>query len=114
MRQRLSLVITLLLFSICSFAQNAVVLGIVKDEAGNKVELATVAIQNTAFSTFTDPNGRFRIDVPTDKRYVLVVTFGLAYSEYKKELSLKPSDTLTLNITLKSKSHVLTEVTVKQ
>jgi hypothetical protein len=115
MLRKISLTITLVLITICSFAQNAVIYGIVKDEAGNNIELTTVAIQGTAIGTMTDANGRFRLDVPTDKRYVLAIPESVSYNEYKKPLGdLAANEELTLRITLKSKGHMLTEFEVKK
>jgi hypothetical protein len=113
MLRKIGLTITLLFITICSFAQDAVVYGTVKDEAGNIVELATVAIQNTSIGTITDPDGKFKLSVPTDKRYILVVSFGSLYTTYKKSLSLTPGQQLEVKVELKSETHVIDEVTIK-
>jgi hypothetical protein len=112
MLRNIALTITLLLFTICSSAQDAVVFGTVKNESGKAVELATVALQETSIGTLTDRDGKFRLLVPADKRYVLVITSAGEYKTFTKSLALVPGQQLEVNVQLKSESHTIEEVTI--
>jgi hypothetical protein len=113
MLRKIALSITLLLVTLCAYAQTAVVYGTVTDEAGNNIELATVGVQGTSIGATTGPDGKFRLEIPTDKRYMIVVSFGSLYTEFRKSVSLSPGQQFLLNVQLKSESHVIQEVVVR-
>ncbi len=113
MLRKTGLTITLLLLTICSFAQTASVYGIVKNEAGVAIEHATVAVKGTAIGMTTDPQGKYRLDIPANKTYTLVVLFDLDYNEYTRQIELTPGEQRQINVTLKSKNNVLKEVVIK-
>ena len=67
MRKILSLLAVLLLFSAMTFAQTKSVTGKVRDEKGEPIPFATVAIKGTKTAVAADANGNFSISAPANK-----------------------------------------------
>ena len=63
MTKRFLLAIMLLVFSICTFAQQNVVTGTVKAEDGSPLPGATVQIKGTTTGTVTDIDGKYTLSV---------------------------------------------------
>lgn len=113
MLRRLAAVITLLLFTICTHAQTAIVYGTVKDETDSTVESATIAVAGTSIGTQTGPGGKYRLEVPADKKITLVASFGFDYTDFKRDLNLGPKQEFRLDIVLRTKSNVIDEVIIR-
>ncbi|MBS1644973.1 MAG: TonB-dependent receptor [Bacteroidetes bacterium] len=89
--------------------QTAFVSGIVKNESGRPIELATISLSSEPNGTNTDPKGSYRIEVPADKRIVL--NFSFVTSETQKvSLKLKAGEEHKLDIVLKSRANSMKEV----
>lgn len=112
MLRNIGLTITLLLFTICSFAQDAVVYGTVKNETGKTIELATVALQGTSIGTITNPDGQYRLVVPAEKRHLLVISYAGEYKTFVKAITLTAGQQLEVNVQLKEANHEIEEVTI--
>lgn len=80
--------------------------GTVKDEAGEPLIGVSVAVKGTAVQAATDANGRFQLDAP-DNAQVLVFTY---IGKQTQEVKLGAAN--AYNITLKSSTNELEEVTV--
>jgi len=63
MRKIVSLLAVLLLFTAMAYAQNRTVTGKVRDEKGDPIPFATVAIKGTRTATAADANGNFSINL---------------------------------------------------
>ena len=99
--------ITFLLLSLTSFAQQKKVNGIVLDaKSNNPLEGATVEINNRKISTLTNANGKFEIMVPTGE-IVLKVSF-VGYQT--REIPLNGQTTISID--LESSSTSLNDVVV--
>ena len=84
----------ILIFQVCipSFAQSKVILGIVKDKAGEPVPYVSVALaRDGAIVTggMTDDNGMFQIKVDAGK-YTLTAEF-IGYSKETRQVEVKAS-----------------------
>lgn len=109
-----SAVLLLLLFvfllSFAVNAQTATVSGTVT--SGNKpVPYASLVLAGTAFGTVTDSIGNFSIKNIPASNYTLQVS-AIGYADYKKSISFKTNDRLTLSISLSEKNQSLVEVVV--
>ncbi|NPV11638.1 MAG: TonB-dependent receptor [Ignavibacteria bacterium] len=89
-------------FSHILFSQTIVstIEGKVTDETGSPLPLANVFIKETNIGTTTDSKGNFRL-ITKPGNYTLEVSY-VGYEKKKIEISLKPDQTLHLNIKLKS------------
>lgn len=89
-------------FSHILFSQTIVstIEGKVTDETGSPLPLANVFIKETNIGTTTDTKGNFRL-ITKPGNYTLEVSY-VGYEKKKIEISLKPDQTLHLNIKLKS------------
>jgi len=115
MFQKIGGIIIMLLFTVfAANAQNAkaTVNGMVTDEQGKPIELVAVGIANTGIGTYTDPKGKYTLEVSAGKNITLTFSF-LGYDAQKKTISVKENDKRTLNIVLSSHYTMLTEFRVK-
>ncbi len=102
----------LLGFSGIAFGQTAVVQGLITDESHQPVELANIALKGETKGTVTDKTGRFKLEVPADKKITLVVTYiGLVNREIS--LKLKPGEVKQLDISLQSSTTTLPGLEIK-
>ena len=84
---------------------NMTVEGVVRDEEGNLVKAATVSIKETAKSTSTDENGKFKLD-----GVVIGNTLLISHRHYES-FSIEISGTTKLDfITLRKKDNNLNEI----
>lgn len=104
MRKILSLLAVLVLCSVFAFGQNRVITGQVKDDKGDPIPFASVAIKGSNKGTTTDVNGNFRIEGKTGD--VLVIS---AVGLKEREVAVGSSN--TYNVALE-KSGNLQEVVV--
>src|SRR5215213_11917953 len=74
MRKILSLLAVLLLFGAMTYAQNKTVTGKVRDEKGDPIPFATVAIKGTKSAVAADANGNFTINVKDGSTLVISST----------------------------------------
>lgn len=113
MYQKASLFLcVLILLTLTSSAQNAVIFGTVKDDAGKGAELVTVAVEGTSLGTTTQPEGDYELEVPAGKKIMLVfssVNFGVE----KRSFTLTAGERKRVDVTLKGKVNTLTEFVKK-
>jgi len=87
---------------------NMTVEGVVRDEEGNLVKAATVSIKETAKSTSTDENGKFKLD-----GVVIGNTLLISHKHYES-FSIEISGTTKLDfITLRKKDNNLNEIFIE-
>ncbi|WP_395064569.1 carboxypeptidase-like regulatory domain-containing protein [Flavobacterium sp.] len=98
-----------LLVTIVSFAQNAKVTGVVLDENKNPVEAVNVSYQSK--SAVTDSNGFYVIEIPANKKVVLVYTH-VALKSITQTFQLKPNEVVEYNPIINNKADQLSEVVV--
>jgi hypothetical protein len=97
------------LFSIISLAQTAKVTGVVLDENQNPVEGVNVSYQSK--SVETDTNGFYVIEIPSNKKVVLVYTH-VALKSITATFELKPSEVLDYNPIMNGKNEQLDDVVI--
>ncbi len=86
---------------------------VIDGQSGAPIELATLYVEGTQTITETDAEGRFRLDVPAGRDFVLVVR-RVGYAERKIRLSaLKPGAGRALRIALHPASDDNPEIVVR-
>jgi hypothetical protein len=103
------LALLFLLFTLISFSQNAKVTGLVLDENKNPVEGVNVSYQSK--SAITDANGFYTIEIPANKKVVLVYSH-ISLKSSTATFDLKPNDIVEYNPLLNSKSETLQDVII--
>ena len=103
------LTLLFIFFGLVSFAQTAKVTGIVLDENKNPVEGVNISYQSK--SSVTDTNGFYVIEVPSNKKVVLVYTH-VALKSITATFQLKPSEVLEYNPVINNKADQLSEVVI--
>jgi hypothetical protein len=98
-----------LFYSILTFSQNAKVTGIVLDE--NKNPLENVNISYLSKSAITNNNGYYVIEVPANKKVVLIYTH-IALKSITATFELKSNETIEFNPVITNKADQLSEVVI--
>ena len=98
-----------LLLTLISFSQNAKVTGLVLDENKNPVEGVNVSYQSK--SAITDANGFYAIEIPANKKVVLVYTH-VALKSITQTFLLKPNEAVEFNPVINNKADQLSEVII--
>ena len=98
-----------LLFTFVTFAQSSKVTGIVLDENKNPVEGVNVSYLSK--SSITDSNGFYVIEVPSNKKVVLVYTH-VALKSITATFQLKPNEVLEYNPVINNKENQLGDVII--
>lgn len=80
--------------------------GSVKNEQGEPIAGATIAVKNTTIATQAGNNGEFTLSVPDEKKVLLISSIGYEETEYTI------TDTKNINIVLKVKATIGKEVVV--
>ena len=104
---KILLTLFLIFVNVISFAQS--VSGIVRNEAGEPLALATVSALGSNFSTTTNFNGQYKLSL-TPGKYTLQFRF-LGYEELDKEVEFI-GHPLVLDVVMKQKEINLNEVTI--
>jgi hypothetical protein len=107
------LTLLLLLFATSAAAQTAHLSGKVLDDAKKPVESASVQVTGEPTGTTTNQDGEYELDVPAGKKITVNVSF-VGFETQKHSLKLEPGDRKTLNVTFKSASTQIGEVTVRR
>ena len=104
-------ILSLLFFlvTIVTFSQNARVTGVVLDENKNPVDGVNVSCQGK--STVTDSNGFYRIDIPANKKVILVYTH-VSLKSATQSFQLKPNEIVEFNPVINNKENQLSEVII--
>ncbi|MCS6934443.1 MAG: carboxypeptidase regulatory-like domain-containing protein [Chitinophagales bacterium] len=75
--------------------------GHVTDSLGNPVELVAVTVQEyPRFATVTDRSGYYELRVPAREKITLVFSSNLTIITERRNITLQPGETTTLNITV--------------
>lgn len=88
-----------LLLAVAAGAQTGTVRGVVKDDAGNPLELVVVGVQGTTIGINTDPQGGYSIPVPAGRQTIVFSLLG--YSRFSRTIQVTAGQTYDLNATLK-------------
>ncbi len=111
-QKRIFLLFTLIFLFNCSYAQKAVVTGIVRDEKGKGLEQTVIADEETGIGTYTDAKGFYRLEISADKNITII--FGYAgYETQRRRVNVKAGDTRTIDVRLKESANLLPEFTKK-
>jgi len=110
LQKRLLLSVVLLLSFVCTYAQRAVITGIVHDDQGKPMEGAVVADELTGIGTNTNAKGYYMLEVAADKRIGIIFGF-IGYNSQNKHITLKAGETRTIDVTLAANTKELEEFT---
>lgn len=98
--------------SIYTYAQTATLQGRVTNERGRALDAATVAVEGATIGATTNEKGQYTLQVPAGSAIKVVFSYS-GFLTDKKEITLNPNETKTLDIRLKKVDKELTGVTVK-
>ena len=117
MRRKLHILIALcslgiLLGSTAAFAQRTKVFGVVRDQQGNPVELASVRVQGTAVMTATDLQGRYSLYCER-RDSILLLYSQIGYTPRRRLLRGIQSDSVRLDVVLPTMETALEAATVQ-
>ncbi|HWJ29701.1 MAG TPA: SusC/RagA family TonB-linked outer membrane protein, partial [Flavisolibacter sp.] len=99
--------ILVLFFSVSLFAQQRTVSGKVSDQEGNQpMGGVSINVKGTTINTVTNAEGKFSINVPSDKSVLLFTYVGYGTEE------VKVGNLSTINVTLSSTNKKMDEVVV--
>ncbi|MBN1988421.1 MAG: TonB-dependent receptor [Bacteroidales bacterium] len=96
---RLSFILSLLIsLSFVSFSSEdrVTISGTIRDEQGNPVALAMVAIENSSQGAFTDSSGSYSFQSAVGKQVLVVSVVG--YNTIRKEVVIRRSETLDFTL----------------
>lgn len=102
----------LLLLAAPALAQQAILTGTVRDEQGKGLELVNVSLEGSATATSTDPQGKYRLELPAGSNITIVFTY-LSSEPVRRHLNLQPGETRSLDLVLKNRTIVIEEVVKK-
>ncbi|WP_439881634.1 TonB-dependent receptor [Pontibacter sp. MBLB2868] len=111
--RKLLLCLIILLTAAASQAQNltATVQGTVKNELGKPAQMVTVALEGSVLGTYTDANGKYRLENIQPGNYTLRVG-GVGYGTIQKPITLSTGQNLNIDFTIATASKALGEVIV--
>ncbi|HXS37259.1 MAG TPA: TonB-dependent receptor [Flavipsychrobacter sp.] len=112
MFQKLLATTTLLFSFLFSYAQQATISGLVKDEQGKPIDQATVAVAGTDIGTHTNEKGYYLLQVPAQKNITIVFTY-VGFETLKKPVSFKSDETRTWDVVLKVQATTIQEFVKK-
>ncbi len=112
--KRLALLIATLLIAFNTWAQTTgTVEGLVYDEDGYPIDLANVGLVGTTIGTRTNKGGTFRLEIPTDRAYVITVTY-LGFKPFRQSVKLEPGTEKKLRIAMERKTTDIREFEKKE
>ncbi|MDZ7764181.1 MAG: TonB-dependent receptor [Melioribacteraceae bacterium] len=109
MRSILYAFFILIIFSLCSYAQSALIKGTVQDEKGSPLQYANVYLEEAGLGTSVKEDGTFIIENIQPGSYTLRVTM-VGYKSYSQVVSIKKDEQLSFNITLEEKSFEMPQI----
>lgn len=112
MNKRLSNLFLFLLFTFPVLAQQVKIGGVITDENGEPVELATVRIEGTAIGTVSNLKGKYSLKF-TSRDTVTVIYSMIGYNTRKRVL-VNPQGNISINMTLPALGYELGEVTITE
>ncbi|MBL7801201.1 MAG: carboxypeptidase-like regulatory domain-containing protein [Chitinophagales bacterium] len=106
-------VLMLFAFGSVNAQQTATIKGVLKNAAGQPLELVNiVAKENQDLLTTSNEKGFFELKVPANQMWTIVFT-SLNVKPFEKKMELKPNEVRELNFVLESKENILKEVDIK-
>ncbi len=105
----LSVVLLLLCFSVV--AQQAFITGFVRDEKGNPIDQAVIALESTGVGTYANAKGYYMIEVPAGKTATVIYLFQ-GYLKQRRTFLLTAGETRTVDVVLKGNPYELGTHTV--
>lgn len=97
MKKQLTLLIMLLCVAMTTWAQKAVVSGVIRDERDKPLDQALVADEATGMGVNTNSKGYYWMEVPAGKK-VTIIYFLQGYIATRRELLLQPGSTRILDV----------------
>ena len=96
----------ILLFSLGAYAQEtATISGTLKNEHGEALENANIAIVGVAGGTKTDPKGKFSFKIPANQSVKLGITY-IGFTTIIKTFNLKPNEKVNYSPQLKASAKI--------
>ena len=109
--KRILLYIITALFALTGLqAQKVTIRGVVSDEKGAPIEIASVRAEKQAAGTFTDLKGHYSFEC--ESLDSLVVVYSMLGYQTRKKVLRSPKDTVTLNVKLPAADHTLDGVEI--
>ena len=99
MKKQLTLLIGLLFVAMATWAQKAVVSGVIRDERDKPLDQALVADEVTGMGVHTNSKGYYWIEVPAGKKITLIY-FLQGYIASRREILLPAGATRILDVQL--------------
>lgn len=112
MNNRLSIIILLLLFTFPVLAQQVKIGGVITDDNGEPVELATVRIEGTAIGTVSNFKGKYSLKF--NSRDTVTVVYSMIGYNTRKRTLINPQGNISINMTLPALGYELGEVTITE
>lgn len=113
MQSRFILLMFVMVFPMCVFAQSGAIKGSVKDgTSGEAVVGANVVIAGTAIGNIADINGEFQIPKVKAGTYTLIISFISYKTDTIKNVTVYPDQTTVIDTKLFEETTELTEVVV--
>lgn len=98
--------------TICSWAQQSILQGVVLDKTTKKaLPFTTVSIENTPLSTATNESGFFYFKNLEAGTYKILVSF-IGYNTYSEQVTIAKDSKTNLNIALESGTMLLEEIAI--
>src|ERR1700743_46673 len=111
-QKKLFLLLFLSFSFLVSFAQQATISGLLKDEQNKPIDHVTIAVEGTDIGTVTDPKGYYMLQVPAGRSIHVVFTY-VGYETQRKAVELTTGENRTWDIILKAQSTTLKEFVKK-
>lgn len=102
----------LLLIPSIVFARNVKIGGIITDENGNPIELATIRLEGTAIGTVSNLKGKYSLTFQSADS--VTVIFSMIGYQTRKRTLVRPKGNISINIILHTTSFELSEVTISE
>lgn len=112
MKYRLSIIYLLLLFTLPVLAQQVKIGGVISDENGDPIELATVRIEGTATGTVSNLKGKYSLKFSSRDTVTLIYSM-IGYNTRKRVL-VRPQGNININMILPVLDYELGEVTITE
>lgn len=112
LHRRILLLFLFTLFNGYTYAQKAIITGVIRDDKGKVLDQAVVAEEVTGMGTYTNTKGFYMLELAAEKN--ISVIFGYAGLEtQRKRIHLKAGETRTIDMVLKAAANTLPEFTKK-
>lgn len=106
----LAVLLMLLALPATALAQQGVVAGTVTGETGEPLDGIAVSLAGTEIGTFTDADGRYRLEAPAGQHQLRVA--GIGYATAEREVTVPAGETTRVDVTLTRRAVELSELVV--